>query len=206
MQANRIARVFTALFVTAAAALVLASCSSGPKIFVNQDPNANFSTYKTYNYLEPLGTDERKGYRSVLSNYLISAMDREMQSRGYTKAADPNLWVNFHVYKEEKVRATSTPTMGGYYGYRGGYYGAYRGYGGGYDTTVTQYTEGTLNIDIVDNKSDTLVWEGVAVGTITDKVRENLEAAANSVVSEVMVKYPYTAAGFVPSTPSQPAK
>ncbi len=87
--------------------------------------------------------------------------------------------------------------MGGYYGYRGGYYGAY----GGYDTTVTQYTEGTLNIDLVDNTTDTLVWEVVTVGKITDKVRENLKETVNEVVPELMAKYPYIAAGYVPPPP-----
>lgn len=34
----------------------------------------------------------------------------------------------------------------GYHGYRGDMYSAW----GGYDTTVSEYTEGTLNVDVVD--------------------------------------------------------
>ena len=184
------------------AALVLTACASGPKIFINQNPEANFAAYKTYNYQESLGTDERSGYRSILSNYLIGATDREMQARGYSRSDNPDLLINFFVNSKEKIRTSQTPTMGGYYGYRGGYYGAY----GGYETTVTQYTEGTLNIDMVDSATRTLAWEGVAVGRVTDKVRENLQAAANEAVSEIMAKFSYYAPGYVAPTATEAGK
>jgi Domain of unknown function (DUF4136) len=190
----------TANFVfTLMIAGLLAACSSSklfdPKIFVNQDPAADFSQYRTYNYEAQLGTDERRGYRSILSTYLVDAMDIQMQQRGYTKSDNPDLLINFYVAKEQKIKATQTPTMvgGGYYGYRSGYYGAY----GGYDTTVTQYTQGTLNIDLVDNRTKTLVWEGVAVGRVTDKARENAQLAVNSAVTDTMAKYAHVAPGFV---------
>jgi len=202
MHQTRILRTLGAWIVTIVAATILAACSSSPKIFVNQDPNADFSKYKTYNYEPVLGTDERKGYRSILSNYMVAAVDREMQGRGYTLSDNPDLLVNFYIHTEEKIRTTQSPSMGGYYGYRGGYYGAY----GGYDTTVTQYTEGTLNIDLVDSATATLVWEGVTVGKITDKVRENLEAAVNAAVPEIMAQYTQYAAGFVPPTPVEAAE
>jgi hypothetical protein len=195
MQQTRIFSASNTLIVSTAAILLLAACASSPKIFVNQDPSADFSKYKTYSYEPVLGTDERKGYRSILSNYMVSAMDREMQGRGYTLSDNPDLLLNFYIHTEEKIRTTQSPSMGGgYYGYRGGYYGAY----GGYDTTVTQYTEGTLNIDLVDNATATLVWEGVTVGKITDKVRENLEGAVNAAIPEIMAEYGEYAAGFVP--------
>ena len=202
MQQTRIFHPLTGIIVTAIAVTILAACASSPKIFVNQDPNADFSKYKTYNYEPVLGTDERKGYRSILSNYMVTAMDREMQSRGYVLSDNPDLLLNFYIHTEEKIRTTSSPSMGGYYGYRGGYYGSY----GGYDTTTTQYTEGTLNIDLIDSASATLVWEGVTVGRITDKVRENLEAAVNAAIPEIMASYTQMASGFVPPQPVETEK
>jgi hypothetical protein len=202
MQQTRIFHTLRTLIVAAIAATLLAACASSPKIFVNQDPNADFTKYKTYNYEPVLGTDERKGYRSILSNYMVAAVDREMQSRGYVLADDPDLLINFYIHTEEKIRTTSSPSMGGYYGYRGGYYGAY----GGYDTTVTQYTEGTLNIDLIDSATATLVWEAVTIGKITDKVRENLEEAVNAAIPELMAQYTQVAYGFVPPQPVEAEK
>ena len=183
-----------AKFAALATAILLTGCSSGPKIFVNENPAASFDQYATYNYEPQLGTDERAGYRSILSNYFISAIDREMQSRGYKRSDNPDLRINVYVHTKEKIRTTSTPTAGGYYGYRGYRYGMY----GGYETTTTQYTEGTVNIDLVDNRSNELAWEGAAVGRINDSVRENLEASVNGVVVEVFTRYNYIASGFVP--------
>ena len=194
MQLTRFFRSIISLMAVLIAATFLYACSSGPKIFVNQNPEADFANYRTYNYQEPLGTDEKAGYRSILSGYLISAVDREMQGRGFSRSDNPDLVINFFVNSKEKIRTSQTPTMGGYYGYRGGYYGAY----GGYETTVTQYTEGTLNIDMVDRGTRTLVWEGVAVGRVTDEVRENLQAAANAAVGEIMAEFDHFAPGYVP--------
>jgi len=199
MRPTSSARFVLTLFIAVCSAALLTACTSSPKIFVNENPNAKFSEYRTYNYLDTLGTDQRTGYSSILSKYLMNAMDREMTARGYKKTEDPELLVNFFVNTQEKIRTTSSPSMGGYYGYRGGYYGGYAGY----DTTVTQYTEGTLSIDIVDSARDELLWEGRAEGKITDKVRENLELAANGAINEIMQKYTYTASGYVPPEPAE---
>lgn len=120
MQASSVIRSTTRLLFILLAASWLAACSSSklfdPKIFVNQDPAADFSKYRTYNYEQQLGTDERRGYRSIISTYLIDAMDLQMQQRGYTKADNPDLLINFYVAREQKIRATQSPSMvgGGY--------------------------------------------------------------------------------------------
>ena len=87
--------------------------------------------------------------------------------------------------------------MGGYYGYRGGYYGAWGGYGYGTETRVSQYTEGTFNIDIIDAKRMQLVWEAVAVGKVRDKHRENLRETIMNGVPEFFAQYPFVAGSSV---------
>ena len=151
------------------AAMFLAGCASGPSIYVNADPAANFSGYRTYNFMNPLGTD-RPGYSSVLSEYLRTAASRELEARGYRKGDNPDLLVNFNVQTKEKVQTTSVPSgpaYGGYYGYRSGYYGTW----GGYETQVTQYTEGTLTVDVVDAARKQLAWDGTAVGRVREVAR-----------------------------------
>ncbi len=90
----------------------------------------------------------------------------------------------------------------------GGYYG--RGYGvyGGYETTVTQYTEGTLSILLIDTttKKEQLVWEVAAQGRITDAVRKDLESRVTQVVTDLFTHFPYYASGFVPPEPTTSKK
>jgi hypothetical protein len=183
--------------------LIAAGCSSGPKIYANQDPTADFGKYKTYGYPK-LDTDKYR-YSSLISQYFKTAASRELEARGYTLADNPDLLVNFYVQTEEKIKTTQTPTSNvGYYGYRGygGYGGGYNSWGGygGTETRVTQYTEGTVNVDLIDNAASQLVWEVALVGRVTDKTRENLEATVDEVMLEVFAMYPYVAGNAAPQT------
>ena len=172
----------------ALAAVLLAGCASGPRIYVNADPSANFAGYRTYNFMTPLGTD-RPGYSSVLSEFLRTAASRELEARGYQKSDNPDLLVNFNVQTKEKIQSTSYPSgpaYGGYYGYRSGYYGTW----GGYETQVTQYTEGTLTVDVIDAARKQLAWDGTAVGRVREEARQNLQPAVDRVMAEIFVKFP----------------
>jgi len=174
------------------AVLLFTGCASGPSIYVNTDPAASFATYRTYNFATPLGTD-RPGYSSMLSQYLRTATSREMEARGYQQSDNPDLLVNFNVQTKDKIQTTTSPSgprYGGYYGYRTGYYGVW----GGYDTQVTQYTEGTLTIDIVDAARKQLAWEGTAVGRVREESRRNLQPAIDDIVAQFFAKYSYRAA------------
>jgi len=170
------------------AASFLAGCASGPSIYVNADPSASFAGYRTYNFMTPLGTD-RPGYSSVLSEYLRTAAARELDARGYQKSDNPDLLINFNVQTKEKIQSTSMPTgpaYGGYYGYRAGYYGTW----GGYETQVTQYTEGTLTVDVVDAARKQLAWDGTAVGRVREEARKNLQPAIDKVMTQIFEKFP----------------
>jgi hypothetical protein len=169
-------------------AALVAGCASGPSIYVNADPAANFAGYRTYNFMNPLGTD-RPGYSSVLSEYLRTAASRELEARGYTKSDNPDLLVNFNVQTKEKIQSSTMPAgpaYGGYYGYRSGYYGVW----GGYETTVTQYTEGTLTVDVVDAARKQLAWDGTAVGRVREEARKNLQPAIDKVMTQIFAKFP----------------
>ncbi len=177
--------------LTVAVMVLLTSCASGPTLFVNADPVAGFGSYKTYGFVKPLDTDH-DGYSSILSQYLRTAASRELEARGYQRADNPDLLINFHMQTQDRIQSTSTPStmpFGGYYGYRSGYYGVW----GGYETHVTQYTEGTLTMDIVDAARMQLVWEGTAVGRVTNKDRANLQPVVAGVINQLFGKYPYRA-------------
>ncbi len=190
-------------WAAAAAMLSLAAgCASGPKINVTSDPGANIAAYKTFNYVSPLGTD-REGYESLVSSSLKDATTMELTRRGYQMAEKPDFLVNFAGKLNEKLRVSSTPAMGppiGYYGYRTGFYDPWYGYN---DVDVDQYTEGTLNIDVVDAASKRLVWESVAVGRVNEKVREDVPRAVRKVVPQMLAKFPSVGGAPPPAPPAK---
>ena len=168
--------------------VAIAGCATQPLIRADHDPSADFSRFKTYGFLDKLGTDE--AYTTLLTKYLKEAVSREMERRGYRYAEQPDLLVNFHAKVKEKQRVVRSPA-GGYYGYRWGYYGPWGGYA--YDTYVEEYTEGTLNIDLVDRSDMQMVWEGVAIGRVTEADYDNLKQAVDGAVAAIFKKYPYRA-------------
>jgi len=57
-------------------------------------------------------------------------------------------------------------------------------------TTVYQYREGTLIIDIMDVASNQLVWRGWATDVISEKSLKDPEQAINNAVREIFKKFP----------------
>lgn len=193
MRKNNILKVLTLSLAVAA----ISGCSSSGNLRSDYDPDANFGGYTTYNYFENAGPNNGQ-YQSLFSQYMVTAIDIEMQKRGYTKSDNPDLLVNFNAILQDKTDIRTSPSMpppgyGGYYGYRGGYYGAWGGYGYGTETHVSQYTEGTFNIDLVDARKKQLVWEAVGVGRVSEKDLENLEEGVRNGVPRFFEKYPFRA-------------
>ena len=76
--------------VLSASLLALAACTSGPEVHAELDRTADFSQYRTFAFISPLGTD-RDGYQSIVSQYLKAATQRELEARrpapGYQRTA-----------------------------------------------------------------------------------------------------------------------
>ncbi|MDB5413978.1 MAG: putative lipoprotein [Rubritepida sp.] len=178
----------------------LAACAVAPDVRVDQDRTADFSRYRSFGWADPLGTD-RSGYTTLTTGRLKAAVQREMFARGYSLSATPDLLVNFHGRLQERTQVQTVPAISpiGYYGYRG--YGAWPGYAFGATTFVDQYTEGTVNVDLVDRARNTLVWEGVAVAEVTSQDRADPAERLDRSVAAIFARYPYRAGVGTPVLP-----
>ncbi len=190
----QLSRLINRLFLLLLASTMVGCASSG-KFRSDYDRDADFGSYKTYNFMQHEGDDD---YQSLFHQYMTAAITLEMENRGYVKSDDPDLLANFNAVIQDKTKvstrpASPPPMYGGYYGYRGGYYNAWGGYGYGTETHVSQYTEGTFNIDLVDARRKQLVWEGVGIGRITESSFENLEQKVMEGVPKFFDMYPFVA-------------
>jgi hypothetical protein len=184
------------LLASVATGLALAGCASAPTARASFEASTNFAQYKTFAFMSPLDTD-RAGYRSIVSQQLMAATQLELAARGMTRveaSASPQLLVNFSANLSEKLQVTTMPAppimVSGRYGYRRGVYSTWPGYD---QTTVTQYTQGTLNIDIVDAARKQLVWEGVVTDSVTQKDLDDVQTAIKAAVTAAFTKYPIAA-------------
>lgn len=183
---------FRRMLATLALGAAIAACTSGPKIRADADPSVDFKTYKTFGFFQQLSTDKSK-YSTMLTTRLKDAARRELQTRGYQEAEQPQLLVNFNTNVENRTDVQSTGSSAGFYGYRSGMYGAWGAYP--QDVYTTHYQEGTLAIDLVDASKQQLVWQGIAQARLTKTMLENPGATIDSVVADIFAKYPVPPAG-----------
>lgn len=168
------------LFIPAVA-MLFSSCSS-MSFGYDYDRNSDFASYKTYQISEDsyeLPVDELNLDR------IIRAVEAEMQTEGFTKSDNPDVYIDLQVKAHEEIQANATSS--GVYG--GRYY-----YGGGFtttDITYTKYVVGTLFVNMVDAKTEKIVWQGRATKTIDENVSpEKREANINYAVRGIFTKYP----------------
>lgn len=186
-------RLLIAATAALAMSLLAAPVQAGPKAVAHADTSVDLRQYQTFGWADPIGTDQN-GYQSILSQNLKATTQRQLEARGLRyDPANPQLLVNFNASLDDKMRVSTyaAPMMGmgrGYYGYRGSMYGTYPMYQD--QTTVSQYKEGTLNIDIVDLARKQLVWEAVVTDTITQKKRDNIQKTVEDYMKAAFKKFP----------------
>ena len=193
-------RVIARFFVVSLL-LLLAACASTPRVASQADPSADFSRYRSFAFFSPLAL-EQHGYTTITSNRIRASVRTQMEARGYVfDEANPDLWVNLNAYLQDKTQVTTMPEVDYdyYYSYRARSYVAVPYWRD--RTDVRQYTEGTLNVDVVDARQKRLVWEGVAVGTVGRMKPEQRGERIDAAVAAIFADYPYRAGMSTKSTP-----
>lgn len=160
---------------------LLSACASGPTIVSNANPGTEFSQFETYNFMQPLGTDRAGGVRTPLSSRLVSSVNRELITRGMSLSDEPDLLVDFIVVTEERIDVRTTPTHSVHRSHWSRGFSTWPTY----STTVRQYTEGTLIIDLIDPATNTLVGEGAAQSRISSNANFT-QAELDEIVRKIM--------------------
>jgi hypothetical protein len=175
---------------------LVSACSSGLTVRSDIDPSVDFSRYTTYNFFEPMGIES--GYNSpIFGEHFRKAIGSELSSRRYQASDNPDLLINVTVRADDKIsiRSHTTPYMtGGYYGRPGGAgYGSSVGVGVSLGSSSRMKSEASVFIDFVDFKDHKVVWQGVAVINVNDKVAQQLRDAIFTATNKVLAEYPHTA-------------
>ncbi len=190
------------LFAAGATFLFMAGCASGPDVRGDFDPAADFGRFKTFGFVAQAGTDTADA-RSITTTMLQNAATREMQARGYVRAENPDLVINFQGRLEERVdiQSTPAPSFGPTWGYRG-WAGAPRSGWGGTEVTTRRWNVGTLVMDIVDREQRQVVFQGNLQTTVSNEMLRNREQSINTLVTDLFSEFPFVAGQSAPVTPT----
>jgi hypothetical protein len=169
--------------------LCFSGCESALKVTSDYDKSVDFQQYKTFT-IHQISDESKKSVSSLNEERIYNAIRREMTKRNFQESPNGELLVHTAAIFKDKQSVTANTN---YYGY-GGYYRPY-GWGGGmgasgYTTyNVQDYKDGSLIIDIVDAKSQKLVWEGVGNKEI-DKPAKDVEKALNEAIASILADFP----------------
>lgn len=162
------------------------------RVYVDQDPVIDFLSYHQYawNKLEANTTLNPLYNSDLINERLTKAIDNQLNKLAFVKTTQsPDFLVDFHIYIDRKN--TPEPSFDGFY--RGPRY--YPNYGFGdwpyswnQNFRLIPYDDGTLLIDIVDFKTNKLVWRGSAAQAID--IPAQAVSAFEKTVSKIMKKFP----------------
>ena len=165
---------------------ILISVSSGfaYQVQVNFDPAIHFSRYKTYSLLHstPARSPQALSPNRLMQELIADFIEERLANVGLkevTTGADLVVSYRIHV-KDDPQKINLSDGVGP------------TGLGWGdavYSSTVRIIREGTLVIDMVDEKQNHLVFEGILTQTMSSRPEKNVKKMAKA-VSEVINKYP----------------
>jgi uncharacterized protein DUF4136 len=189
----------------AAAVLIplLAACAS-VDVRTAKSPDANLGALHTFNVMRapeaaPATADPANDpmlVNSVTSRALRTDVYKAVESRGYTASENPDFLVAYYASAKKKLDVTDWD-----YGYPfyPGWWGSYGpGWGAEWDPTVTQYTQGTVVIDVLNPQTKELLWRGQGVAEVSDD-EPKYEQDLWKTVTAILDKFPRAPQGLVSS-------
>ena len=122
------------------------------KLYVDHDQDCDFTTLRTYAWrTHPvMEADPALAQRAIAGDIVMSEGNQILMGRGYQPDdISPDFYITYFV-KGKNVQEAITVGSSGYYGYGAAWVTS--------ETHIRNSVDGTLVIDIVDAKTDRLVW------------------------------------------------
>jgi hypothetical protein len=162
----------------ASATLGLTSCSPF-QIRSDYAETANFNSYKTYK----IRIDDLK-LNDIDKDRVLNELSRQLQSKGLQSGENPDLIINVKA-NHKKITDINSSSPYGMWGWGGPF-----GWGVGMNRTwTTNYNEGALIVDLIDAKSNKLVWQGIGSGISVDSPKAK-QRQIPEIMAEIMKNYP----------------
>lgn len=179
--------------------LILVGC--GPKVSTDKQAGTDFSNYSTYAFLPSQDTIRTSAYDNAYVNeVVIDEINQNMRESDYRlERNQPDLLVYYHLMFDEEVAVDASPVYTNYSYYRPGYYVGpyYRNYMYNNYFTVPRvagtgieqvpYREGTIVVDLIDRRTNEIVWRGRADDIVNP---DNLEQELRSYVDSIFEEFP----------------
>ncbi len=180
----------------------ISACSTPVKYSSDYQTSYNFDQVKSFAWYTK-DDSSHKG-NDLIKSRIKSTVEQQLKEKGFvmTSEADADFYVNYGITTEKVLDIQQYNTYSGYatgfryypWGtglYPRGVYG-YQRYDGTPETRVTQHTEGTLVLDMIEAKSDKIIWRGSATGHLKNQElpAKERDALVDEVITGVLSEFP----------------
>ncbi len=174
------------LIFTITVAMTAAGCAT-MTVSAHIERGVSFAEYVTYDWGKPDNLpvgDPRLDNNAFFNDYLQGAVEKQLAAKGYERAAagvTADVLLHYHASVHQKLDVYAADRR---YGYCDGPECGDR---------VVEYEQGTLVIDMVDARTDKLIWRGWAQDTMTGVIdnQQRLEKQVDEGVARMMQLLPH---------------
>jgi len=172
------------LTIAAIGTLAIAGCAT-MNVSSHVERGLDVSRYHTYDWgpadALPAG-DPRLEQDPFFQDHLRGAVEKAMAGRGFewSTVNAPDLLVHYHANIPERIDVDRLDVQRGYCG------------GNGCDVPTVQYEAGTLVIDVIDARTNRLIWRGWAQSAVQGMLgnQDTMARQINEAVARMFGKFP----------------
>lgn len=136
----------------------------GQTFYIPEAPEDSVSSFRT---ADPMLNN------SIIDRVVRATIRQSFEARGYRMTDDdPDFIVGYYTRARERLDLSNVYDCG--YGY--GYYNRYN-----YGCYIDEYTEGMVIVDVIDPKSEELVWRGSGVARVSDNPNKYLNQLGKAI-------------------------
>lgn len=173
--------------------LVLAVAPAAFSASVKSDyqKDFDFGQLRTFTFKTERVSNDPLATNTIEAERIQNALAAQLSANGFTQSSDnPDFIVAFYSRTHQRTEVQSSPRFGFGPGFGWGYGIPFRGrwrWGYGPDIWTTTYTQGCVMADIIDAKTQELVWRGVVQDTVNGIGQS--EKQANSAAKDLVQRY-----------------
>jgi hypothetical protein len=189
-------KVFRAT-VAGALLLVAVTAAFGMSVKSDYEKNYNFSQLRTFAFKTDRASNDPLSTNTLEAGRIQNALAAQLEANGFTQATqNPDFIVAFYSRTKQKTQVQSSGFGPGF----GPGFGMGRGFGWGYgipgrarwrygfgpNIWSTNYTQGCVMADIIDARTNDLVWRGVVKDTVNGigQTEKQTDQAAKDLVKK----------------------
>lgn len=167
------------------AAMTAAGCAT-MSVSSHVEPGLNMVQYQTFDWgpADALPTgDARLDQDPAFNDWVQGAVEIGLARRGLVLAAsgaEPDLRIHYHANISERINVNTADQSFGFCD------------GEGCEPPVTSYEAGTLVIDVVDARTNRVIWRGWAQDSIADELEDpdKMEETIQEAVTRMLARLP----------------